>query len=74
MATSGVSNSNQNRKLTPSKINIGARANSGMGQNQPGRNYEVKAKKGTTNSRSNTIELTQYERDSKKNIKGQKRA
>jgi hypothetical protein len=43
---------NQNRKLTPSKVNIGIRGNSGM--SQIGRSYEQKKK---MNSRSNTIEI-----------------
>ena len=67
--------SNQNRKLTPSKVNIGIKANSSMGHHpsQPGRNYEAgKQKVKASNSRSNTIEQAPFERDSKKNIKKQK--
>lgn len=61
---------NQNRKLTPSKVNIGIRGNSGM--SQIGRSYEQKKK---MNSRSNTIEIQQKpaERESRKNIKRDKR-
>ena len=58
-------NSNQNRKLTPNKVNIGLKANTSMGHHNQirsgdmGRNFEVSVKnksKGQNGSRSNTID------------------
>lgn len=66
----GQSGSSQNRKLTPSKMNLGLRGNSGSG-----RNFDDAVKPKKSNSRSNTIEnLAPFERDSKKNMKRKDRA
>lgn len=74
-------NSNQNRKLTPNKVNIGLKANTSLGQHPTamrpgdmGRNFDVSMKKnGKNNSRSNTIEQ-QFDKDSKKSVKRKERA
>jgi hypothetical protein len=79
-ANSAMGHSNQNRKLTPSKMNVnlgirGQNNNSAM-SSIGGKNYEQPGKKTQKmNNRSNTIENMQaIERESKKNVKGGKRA
>lgn len=76
----GQLNSNQNRKLTPNKVNIGLKANSSLGQHpnamrpgDMGRNFDNIKKNGKNNSRSNTIEQ-QFDKDSKKSVKRKERA
>jgi hypothetical protein len=65
--------SNQNRKLTPSKGNINIRGGQAIPQNNMthnfGRNYEKPSKQAKMNGRSNTIEIVQQDKDSRKNIK-----
>ena len=80
-SNSAMGSNNHNRKLTPSKMNVnlgirGSNNNSALVQSLGGKNYEQPGKKAMKiNNRSNTIENLQViERESKKNIKGNKRA
>lgn len=79
-ANTSLGHNNQNRKLTPSKMNVnlgirGQNNNSAL-SSIGGKNYEQPGKKAQKiNNRSNTIENMQaIERESKKNVKGNKRA